>query len=567
MRLYVPSLVVLTAALLLLNVQRSRVHAAPTPVAQDVLPVRIVGEALKTSLPRLGKEYGLSLEAGRELADQRVTLYGRRLPSRVWTEGLRELLSASAEAPVRWARAGADRPLRLEQSQHRRELVARLLNMDQEAYARYLDERIAWARTEGRTLLAEAQGPFRGPAVDQVVSAGIIESLGEDGRARLMAGEPLVVFFGRFRGTPLEDLVQEWVGIRFPGIAKLDPAERDRCSLVLTRERHPFDPLNGGITESVVRPTGFMSAIGPMTSLRIPHQRWGRHHFERLSDPLAEEPADARKLTLNLAPLPGAKPGQTVLRNLDQILETLAREAELTVIADGYLRPSQLLPANLTARDVPLERLLTRLAAAWDCEWRYAEKDRSVVLVRAKYWWLEDLADVPQPQLEDLLPRFRGDRPVELEDLLRLAELREAQIRKLTENYELCPAANGLFSRATYAGIGAGPCLQFYSRLPEALQRRARSPEGLPLAEAGASLTQTWLYRTVVACAGGVSPEIRGNLVFQLTALPPERPGAPSPGYQVRIRSAAPPGPNWFEDIKLPNDFALKRGLNMQPAQ
>jgi hypothetical protein len=510
--------------------------------------VRVVGEALETALPRLGKAYGVELRAGRELAGQRVTLYGKQAPLQLWTKGLEDLLSVKPDATVFWARGKEGTSRQLAESKNRRDLAARLRNVDQEQYWQYLEQQLAWARGEGRQELERA-GLGRRAVVQQVMDLTVVNAHGEEGRRRLLAGEPLVVSFSQFLDGPQEPLFREYLAGRFPDIAPLNATELRGHSFVFMRERHPSFPPGGGLTMSLVLPSGFQPMHGSI--LRASGQPGGAGPVLGLAErPQPGQPGD-RRVSLCLTPVPGAKPGETVERNLDQLLEVVAGELGLNVIADGYLRSSLSLPVNFQVKDYPLEQLLTRIAAPWICEWRYLGADRKTVLVRAKHWWLEDAADVPQAQVEDLRARLGDGKPPALEDLLRLAELSEPQIRKLLQT-GACRSAEGILPGGLCDGIGVRPCLRFFSRLPRALQERAQSPEGLPLSAADPALVQAWLYPTLVAYAGAVTPERRQELVFSLTPLPAPGAGGRSPGFRLNIRSPRRGGCNWFRYVQPP---------------
>jgi hypothetical protein len=512
--------------------------------------VKIAGEALKTCLPRLGRLYGARLEAAGDLADQRVTLYGKHVKLETWKEGLRDLLSVPPDAGVYWVKVG--KAARLEQSQNRRQVRARNRDLDQEYFRKYLAAELAWARQDGWKELGSQPDDFiRRATRERLVLTSLMDFVGEDRRERLLAGEPLVISIAELRGTRLEELVRDWFASRFRFSRDQvgPPADLDRFSLVFLRERHPFDPESGGLMMSVVTPSGFVpgrsSQLRP--AIRQPTPKYLALQFQ---EGIADVPAAARRVTLCLTPVPDAQPGTSVSRNLNEVLAVLAAETGLTVIADGYLRPPQELPANLTIKDMPLERLLAQIAVAWNCDWRYLGKNRNAVLFRAKHWWLEDEADVPQEQLERLRPFLSAQQAAGLAGFLELAELRTAQVHKLVQA-GLCPWEIGVVIPRFYDGTWGKPCLQFFNRLPKAQQALAQRPEGLPLAEVDPALVRTWLYPTLVSM-GAITPEARGELVFSLTPLPPEGQQKASPGFFLHIRNARLVGPNWFHQFRLP---------------
>lgn len=503
---------------------------------------------------------------GRDLAEQRVTLIGDGLDLKTWMDGLRDLLSAPPDGSVFWAKIGEGKSWRLETGSNRKALASRLSQIDQEYLAQYIKDRIRWAHEAGFKKLEQAGEERRSPALHLLVPLLMIESFGPEGQARLLESEPTVLSCKRFLDGPHKDLFREWMGRRHFGGPTRAPADLDRYWLVLTRERHAFDPLYAGFTISFIRPSGFMSSTGNLSGLRFLHNRVTADRraaslLAGLSFPLEDETPQMPRATLNLTPEPHALPGQKVTRTREQLLVTVAERLGVSIIADGYLRSSVELPANLELKEIPVRRLLSRLAETWNCDWRYLDKDEKRVLLRAKYWWLEDEADVPETQLADLRSRFRPGQPAELEDLLRLAELKDSQVRKLTEDAGICAGAQGLLPRGMHTGTGVKPCLQFFSRLPKTLQARALSPAGLPLAEVSPQLVEAHLRRTLVVWVGAVTPELREKLVFFLAPLPPTVPDGKPAGYQVAIRSANRPGPNWWYDVRLPAKLIYPPGV------
>jgi hypothetical protein len=154
---------------------------------------------------------------------------------------------------------------------------------------------------------------------------------------------------------------------------------------------------------------------------------------------------------------------------------------------------------------------------------------------------------VPQPLVDEFCARLGPDRGPALADLLRLAELSKAQVHKLIES-GICPGATGVVKPAWYIETGVKPCLQFFSRLPAALQARAQSPGGLPLREAPPELVERWLQTTLVAEAGAPSPELREDMVFSLG--PGSRNPGLIPGYELALQTTRPRGPRWIRYVQ-----------------
>lgn len=286
--------------------------------------------------------------------------------------------------------------------------------------------------------------------------------------------------------------------------------------------------------------------------LNIPHV----FALPRVSRPLVigiPDPADrSRRVTVNLAPAaPRAPSGrhperklETVARDLDALLATLAADCDLRVIADGYLRAPRKLPANLRAEGVPLNHLLLRMARTWGCDWRYLDREERTVLFRARGWWLEDEANIPQEHLAELERHLGPDRVPALEGLLLAAELTGAQAHHLADSGR-CPGMQGVSEEIFDDGTGARPCLRFFARLPAPLRGQAQSPEGLPLARASGALLQEYLRRTLICHVGALTREAQESLVFSL------RPEATPGRWRLDFHDPQAGNSRWYRMIGL----------------
>jgi hypothetical protein len=527
------------------------VSAASLSTIEGTAEIRIVGEALETALPRVGKAYQVRIGATRELRSQRVTVFIRKGRLEEFARGIDELLTATPDASVSWIGDG-DRSWSLTESLNRQRLKRQLADIDIALFKRQLVSEIEWLRQSAeRDLTAASKDPNprrRMIVQERLTLASILDAIGERGQTQLLAGVPLSLVVGE-ADPKLRSLLRESLVSRSPNLATLPPDELDRYSLVFVAARNPSDSQGMTLIESRVTPQGFVwSRRG--TSLKIPHVL----NVPFLHDTFRLDQADpsdlSRRISLNLVPEPQIKPGTTVLRNLDQVLEVLSREAALNIVADGYLRAPAKFPANLEVKDYPLKQLLDRLGQIWGIKWKYANKQQATLIIRARDWWLEDQADIPQPLLDELRHALGPGRSPRLEDLLRIAELSKPQLHRLVES-GICPGAYGVVKPLWYDDLGTRRCLQFFSRLAPALRNRAQSMEGLPLREVPPDLVERWLSHTLVAEVGALTPQQRQELVFWLTS------GAQNPqaktGYTVTIRSLKQGGSHWREYIQPPS--------------
>jgi hypothetical protein len=530
--------------------------AAPSPArAAEAAPVEVDvrGEALHSALPRLGRLWQERLTVGESLRQQRVTLLGRGGTPAAWRRALAELLTPRADAGVFWTPTADG--FRLEESRGRQLFARRLSEAEAEEYRQFLDQQAAWARGPGLEQLPKLEGLPQRMLRTRVVLGALLDVLGAEGRARLVGGEPMPVRFSALRAPPYETVFAEWMAVSNPVYAAKSRDYQDRCWFVLTYERDANRTRGGTVVWGKVHPSGFLSSIGHAGELWMrrpgPSQPVGVAALRQLGEPVPNEKPGGRRVTFQVTPSASpAAPAAPAPRHLHQVLAALSADLGLTIVADGYLRPSLMLPPGLEARDVPLDRLLTRIAQAWGCEWRYAEKAPGIILMRSRRWWIEDAADVPQGQVDDLVRRMGARRPAALEDLLLLARLSEPQVRKLVVETGLLPGADGVVSPFE-CDLGMRACLEFLGRLPAPLRQEALA-DGVPLTRCDPQLVQRVLGRTLVGFVGAVTPEMQQRLWFRFGPVPPR---SGSPGWRVSIWTPPDhpdgPGSNWYQEIRV----------------
>jgi hypothetical protein len=383
----------------------------------------------------------------------------------------------------------------------------------------------------------------------------MLEAAGPEKHKRLLAGEPVVLRLGETPGATRQFLIEYLQ--KTAGLAGEPREEVERYWVVFTLGRVTGDSRGAHLVWSLVHPAG--NAFRRRSNVvSIPHP-WSMPGLLGADSTftfslLPTHPDDPTpRVSLNLTPEPAARPGATVPRTLDQVLETLAEGAGLRVFADGYLRPAVKFQANMQLKKCALGALQDSLGTLWGFEWKLTGEDPKTLLIRARAWWMEDEADVPQPLLEELRAALGPGKSPALEDLIRFAELTDAQAHKLVGS-GICPGASGVVAPAWLDGTGIKPCLRFLGRLPEPLRKQALSPQGLPLREAPPQLVQQALGSTLVAACGAVTPEFQQDLVFYVT--PGRDPGpiyrrAPQ-GWEVRITTTRPRGTRWKQYIQPP---------------
>jgi hypothetical protein len=466
--------------------------------------------------------------------------------AQTWRKVIQELLSPTSDAGVFWSKSEAD-AYWLHESRNRQALAKRLADADQVFYRKWLADQVAWARTDLEKLAAADRKVPRRYLANRVGLLRMADFEGEAGRERLLNGEPLVVRLSAFMEKEGEGFLREWVQDR-PDLAQLDRDELGRYSLVFLRERSPFHPASAGLTISWVKPSGFKSVHG--SCLRLPYVPSQKRTLDDLDHDRPNESSKEPPVTFCLTPEPNAKPGERVTRKLDELLDTVSQATGLTIVADGYLRPGIEFPANLKLRDCPLDRLLTRIADLWDCDWRFLAGNPKVVLVRSRYWWLEDAADVPQEQLDDFRARLNGAQPPRFEDLCRFAELSDAQIQKLYSLGE-CRAAAWVLFEGLFDGVGVKPCLQMLNRATAAQREQAFARDGLSLSALSPEARAVF-RRTMIAEVGAISEEAQRSLTLWIEPVPGLAGGTPA-GFKFEMRDKPIGGCHWFVTVQAPS--------------
>ncbi len=505
----------------------------PVPASNKSASLRSLGGTLESLLRQASTAYGVRLSTSADLARQRVTVVTQDVKLEQVARGLERLLFAEPDGPVLWMKLAEGRGWRLEQSRNRRERIAALANLDQLLFARHVEQEARWVKERGLKELETAPAGTRKALLHQrVAHTAIVQALQPAEQKRLMTGETLVRRIGDLPPHAGSE-VRGWLRAVSQSYAGASDAALDDYQIVLSRVRGGLRPL-GGLTLALVTRKGLTQVR--MAILQVPERLFATR------SPAPAAAADERPVTVQLAQKP--PDGKPVKRTLDELLPLLADQARLNIIADGYLRPSLELPTPLEFREVPLNRVLDRLAGMWDCEWQFLDAEKTTVLIRAKYWWLEDQADIP----DELLARFRkdlgGESRASLDDLAALADLREVQLRKLLDT-GICPAAAGLLVAGHEDGTGAPACLRFYRRLPDPQKAQVTSERGLPLSQADPQLVRAYLGRTLLAWVGAVDEEKQRDLVFRILPAKVGSPDGAMERWALSIRGQSNFGPSW----------------------
>lgn len=523
--------------------QEANGEPTPTSELQDSGRFEAQGLALRSVLERLARVTSARLGASRALENQRVTLLLSKPDSTKVQSALTELLSVDRNAAVVWNSSGSGAK-RLEETLKLRNLKEELRDLDLRIYADHLDRELTWLKSSAdRELAAAAEAGGAQALKGRFAVASLLQSIGVQRRTELLQGKPLYVRVGDLPAA-IKPVFRDYLLSSRPDLKSDHEAALEGHGFVYLLARTPDDVNGAFLIESTLEPKG--GATFRHSLLHVA----GARRSPLLLSPLRLKPTDptdrSRRVTVNLAPEPGVQLGTIVRRNLDQLLLTISREAGLDVVADGYIRSDRAIPANLQVSDYPIKQLLDSISRAWGCDVRFVGSGETMALVRAKAWWLEDAADVPEPLFGELIKRLAPGRKPELEDLLLFAELSKAQAHKLYEG-RTCPGAQGVVQGLWYDDSGPKPVLQFFSRLPGGLKQRAQSAAGLLLRDAPADLVRMWLSTTLIANVGVASPELQGAVVFSLRPV-----GDAGSGGCWEVSFVRPSGTRWERRIGRP---------------
>ncbi len=474
-------------------------------------------EPITKDLTRVsGKSYGVS----RQLRSQRLTLLVNDVQEDRLERWISTLLTVSEEARVTWVRSEGGARVLTPNLQWQR-LAARLREADLAYYLEFLESEVAWLGGEGAALReAFRKGALDPEAPDQRIRhALMLESLGKEGRKRLVSGEAMVFPVSDLQGdvrVALErHLPKDTSGIPSPLPTRADP----RCCIWLMM-RAPGQVGGFSIVESAITRPGSLSRSGFMLTRQGTNPaRAAAARFRPFRLPAADPSIRSRLVTVNLSPaMPGSR--KPVARSLDQVLTSLSKEAKLNLVSDGYLRHQISVPPNLVAREYPLKQLLDRIAQTWDLDIRFADGAEDTVLIRSRAWFLEDEVDIPDEILIPLRDRISRNEAFGLDEVLALAELSNGQLHKLAE-CGILPNSLTLSTPGTYDDTGVRPLIRLFGRLSIADRRGAATPEGLPLKKVPAGLVKAYLTNTLLAYFGEITPELVDTMAIVYSETAP----------------------------------------------
>jgi hypothetical protein len=533
--------------------------------------------ALTDLCERLRGDTGIQLAAGQSVADEKVTLFCRKMPLR---DVMRQL---SRPFGYTWLRSGKPGEYRyelvqdlrsqlLEEELRNRDRNEALLALEQELdrYRPYLhltpDEIVARARTapaaEKKLLEKLGGGDLRsglgwGPI--QVYSRLSSQEL-----AALRAGETLYFSEGPRPGErPLppdvaRGVLQSWRQERIlkvtnelrvtddmndPDGLPVRAVPELRASVTLSLDRselgqYGLEGLSGFFDRAgTVRRA---DSSGPYVIGRSP--RVLQPDNATVNARLAQAPDLRRRVTLQPTPtcptlkLPPSASGRGAGGGVNpekittaDALEALHRATGISIVSDSYMRLYK--PAELSLKNRPLFEALNAVADRMRLRW---SREGGWFQFRSTSFYDDRLKEVPNRLLERWAAARRRQGMLTLEDLVEIAELSNAQLRA----QEMADGARECWGLAEWDLARNGlvlPNLRFLAQFTPAQRQEATSAAGLPFTRMTLAQQQGFLARAFPSTVPG-------------TGSPDTVPGIRSPedlaGAALRVDYQQP---GWFE--------------------
>lgn len=485
------------------------------------ISLSVTGEPVKTLLTTLSETSGVTLKAGEEIADRKITAVLQEVELRRFLSGLAPLLSAV------WSHPDADTYL-LSRNQEQQEKIEKLCQTAQEMAHQQLVQDIHQTATEGpserRMMDVPVETPEQLERFRQELQgrALILATLSEEEMKRLFQGERL-----RFRLSDLEgergqrvlDFAQEFVFPEETGWPE-DTAQKAWIefssntyttffrSLVLPDVGFLFFTEQGPASayNFVLDPEQYVEALCQLEEVKA------------LALPLPQEETEGPGVASLDRPLPDTLQfGVMDTATFDELLRQVAKACHLNVVSDFFTELPQGIPI------APPMTVAQALKAMGDEFGRDSWMEGGCCFFRKQTWWLDESVEVPDRVWRPWEEAVHGEGYLSLATLEAIHRLTPGQRERLAL---LIPEVQILRQPFT------GPWLKIFFQLTEEQRQRALSPEGLAVEDLPAESRQ-WLDLLVQP-----SPVEDGRLFYTIeVTVKVDRPNA---GRTVN-RIALPP--------------------------
>jgi hypothetical protein len=547
------------------------------------------GTALSDLCEHLRADTGIQLSAGQSVADEKVSLFCRKMPLR---DVMRQLSRPFGYTWLRSGKAGEYRyelvqDLRsqlVEEELRNRDRNAALLALERELekYRPYLrltpDEALARSKTappEEKKLLENLSsglgyGPIQmyfrlSPQEMAAIRAGQWIAFNGDPRPDdvLLPRLPGAVFRPGERPLPPDvarGILQCWrqerirrgprgLSVVGPGMGPEGP---DAVPVASVPEVRPWLTLTLEQAElGQYSLLGHPGLRGPGFGMRGNLWRIGGGRSPKVLQP-DNETVNARfagdpdlRPRLSVQPQPSCRPSPVPGASSDSlpelkittadVLEILHRATGLPIVADAYTRLYK--PERVTVRNQPRFAALNRLADTMRLRWN---KEGSWLQFRSTSFYDDRLKEVPNRLLTRWAAARRQHGFLTLEDLVEIAQLSDAQLKgeEMAEGARLC---YGLAEWDLARNQWVLPNLRFLGQFTPGQRQEAMTTAGLPFTKMTLAQQQGFLDRAVGSRASGLK---EGESLQSLEDLEGAtlRVDYTQPGWY----EWQPPGPDWL---------------------
>jgi hypothetical protein len=432
---------------------------------------RVVDFPLRTWLEQLSRQTGVRLRDAADDEDRAITVRAAGMPLGDLMEAAAALLGDVWLARGKNAAHGYLLEPSLARRGRQRQLLdtyARVLQADLTREARAVAEKgpppeeIAGTPAESEEARARYGAELK-------ARARLVSLLGPEAMRNLLAGGRLrvrVAEAGGKLGEALRDFVESYA---MPGssdaVQQRASAWVEFSSLPYMLTAHaPGLPLRD-LYWTVSSAEGSTSAF----NMVVPGDEFAAH-LARATAPLRrgeeQEPEERRREGGSMLQrrLPrDLKPPAGTPASRSELLLAIADAASLNLVSDSYTKPKLYAPA-LAGRCV--EEAMTAVCGLHGCLWRAA---RGTLLVRSRYWWLDDRDEPPATAVARWQAALAQPGALDLDEACRIAVLPLEQRLRLS-------------LRLPETQSASNPWLRLYGQINPLQRQAAGSPQGLPIA-------------------------------------------------------------------------------------
>jgi hypothetical protein len=427
---------------------------------------RIVEKPLRTWLQELSRQTGVRLRTAADYEDRAITV---RVSDMALGDLMDEVAALYRDAWLPRGKKEAPEYV-LEASRGRRERQRRLHEAFQQGLQAELTGLVEEVATRGAPpWLLEGGQDDEGYAEQMQARARVLSHLSPEAVSRLLGGERMRVRMADVRGPGGDALWSFAERFAMPDAAGWKA--QDRANAWVELYSQSYTSRRPGMAGLPLRDLRFALGTGSTASSTYnlvvhPDQLAARLQpaLDALQQGERQDAAERRRR--------GGKALTRVVPNTSEfaagahssrseVLAALADAVELNLISDSHVKPPRPSPA-IGGRVV--EDALDAVGETYHCDWRV---EKSAILVRSRFWWLDDLAEPPATALTAWQARLEADKVLLLDHAAQIGALSpDQQARVALRLPEASPAFSSWF--------------RLYAQMSRTQREAAASPRGLP---------------------------------------------------------------------------------------